>query len=88
MNHRHRKLLHALFSHPLPTNLDRHDVETLLGEIGATIDRTSHGRLMIKHEGHSVSLHASERELSKDDVVHLKKFVEACGINPERDFPI
>lgn len=88
MNHRHRKLLHALFSHPLPTNLDRHDVETLMAEIGATIDRTSHSRLMIKHAGHTVSLHATERDLSKDEVVQFKKFVEACGINPARDYPL
>ena len=51
-------------------------------------DHSGHGRLMIRHGGHSVSLHASEHELSKDDVSHLKKFVEACGIDPVRDYPL
>ncbi len=88
MNHRHRKLLHALFSHPMPANLDRHDVETMLSEIGAEIDRTNHGHLIASHAGHSVSLHASERDLSKDDVNHLKKFIGACGIDPARDYPL
>ena len=88
MNHRHRKLLHALFSHPLPANLDRREVESLMSEIGASVDHSGHGRLLFRHAGHSVSIHASEHDLSKDDVVHLKKFVEACGIDPARDYPL
>jgi hypothetical protein len=88
MNHRHRKLLHALFSHPMPSNLDRREVEGLMTELGADLDHTHHGRLMIKHEGHSVSMHASEHDLSKDDVHHLKKFIELCGVDPARDFPV
>ena len=88
MNHRHRKLLHSLFAHPLPSNIDRREVESLLAELGAELDHTNHGRLMVSHAGHSVSFHASERDLSKDDVVHLRKFVEACGIDPVRDYPV
>lgn len=40
MNHRHRKILHSLFSHPLPNNIHLHDVETVLREMGAEVDRS------------------------------------------------
>lgn len=87
MNHHHRKTLHALFSHPIPSNIDRRDVESVMRELGAEIDHSGHGRLQIKHGGHLATLHGSEHSLSKDEVVHVKKFVEAIGVDPARDYP-
>ena len=34
MNHRHRKVLHALFAHPISANISFKDVESLLSELG------------------------------------------------------
>jgi len=33
MNHRHRKVLHSVFAHPLASNIHVHDVEKLFGEL-------------------------------------------------------
>jgi hypothetical protein len=32
--------------------------------------------------------HAPHHHLSKDEVVQLRKFLETCGIDPARDFPV
>ncbi len=39
-------------------------------------------------KGQSASLHGSDHGLSKDEVSHVRKFIESCGIEPSRDFPI
>ena len=88
MNHRHRKILHSLFSHPLPSNIHLHDVETVFRELGAELGHTGHGRLSVALKGQSASLHGSDHGLSKDEVSHVRKFIESCGIEPSRDFPI
>jgi hypothetical protein len=35
MNHRHRKVLHAVFAHPLNHNIDPTHLEHVLEELGA-----------------------------------------------------
>ena len=87
MNHRHRKILHSLFSHPLPNNIHLHDVETVLREMGAEVDHTGHGRLSAKSNGQAVTVHGADHGLSKDEVVKLRKFIEASGVDPTRDYP-
>jgi hypothetical protein len=88
MNHRHRKILHSLFSHPLPSNIHLHDVETVFRELGAELGHTGHGRLSVSLKGQSASLHRSDHGLSKDEVSHVRRFIESCGIEPARDYPI
>jgi len=88
MNHSHRKVLHSLFSHPLPSNIHLHDVESVFRELGADLGHTGHGRLSISLNGKSASFHGSNHGLSKDEVVNIRKFIEACGIDPAKDYPI
>ena len=86
MNHKHRKVLHSLFAHPVPANVNSRDIETALGELGAEIAHTSHGRLTFTMRGHSASVHGSGHSLSKDDVTGLRKFLQSCGYD-ESSFP-
>jgi len=88
MNHSHRKVLHSLFSHPLPSNIHLHDVESVFRELGADLGHTGHGRLSISLNGKSASFHGSNHGLSKDEVVNIRKFIESCGIDPAKDYPI
>ena len=88
MNHKHRKVLHSLFSHPLPSNVHLHDVESVFREMGAEMGRTGHGRLTVALNGKSASFHGSDHGLSKDEVVNIRKFIESCGIEPGRDYPV
>jgi len=88
MNHRHRKLLHSLFTHPLPNNIHLRELEGVFKELGADMDYTGQGRLKVTLNGHSAAFHGADHGLSHDEVVNIKKFVETCGVDPARDFPL
>ena len=88
MNHRHRKILHSLFSHPLPSNIHLHEVESVFKDLGAELSHTGHGRLSVHMNGQSATFHGADHGLSKDEVSSLRKFIETCGIDPQRDYPL
>lgn len=88
MNHRHRKILHSLFSHPVPGNLHLHDVETVFRDMGAALGHTGHGRLSVALNGQNTTFHGGNHGLSKDEVANIRRFIETCGIDPQRDYPL
>jgi hypothetical protein len=88
MNHRQRQTLHALFAHPISGNIAMNDVEAMLGHLGAEIDNRQKARIGVKLNGHTAVFHMPQHHLPKDEVVQLRKFVEACGIDPLRDYPL
>lgn len=88
MNHHHRTTLHALFAHPVSSNIDAKAVKSTLEALGAEITHGGHGHLLVKLNGHSHSFHDTPHSLSKDAVASVRKFVEAAGVDPERDFPL
>jgi len=51
MNHKHRKVLHSLFSHPLPGNIHLHEAESVFRELGAELGHSGNGRLMVSMNG-------------------------------------
>lgn len=87
MNHRHRKVLHAIFAHPINANIDFKDVEHVLSELGAEIDNKSGSRIGISLKGHSVAIHHGNHSMPKEEVIQVRKFLEGCGVKPE-DFPV
>lgn len=86
MNHRHRKTLQSLFSHPISANIDFREVEHVLQELGAQIDNKSGARIGVTLNGHSAAFHHANHSLTKDEVVQIRKFLETCGVNPA-DYP-
>ena len=88
MNHHHRKVLHALFAHPVSSNLDPKQVHAALGEMGAEVSHGGHGQVLVKLNGHSHGFHDSHHSLSKDEVGALRKFLASAGVDPERDYPL
>lgn len=88
MNHRHRKVLHSLFAHPVSANIDPKLVVSTLEDVGAEIAHTGHGRLNVKLNGHAHAFHDSRHSLSKDEVVELRNFLTQAGVDPERDYPL
>ena len=88
MNHRHRKVLHSLFSHPLPSNIHLHEVESVFKEMGADLSHSGSGRLQVAFNGKQTTVHGSDHGLSKDEVSALRRFVESCGVDPLRDYPL
>lgn len=88
MNHRHRKVLHGLFAHPLNHNLDPRAVEHVLEELGAELRHTGHGALAVKLADQQGSFHLGAGSVGGDEVMRLRKLIAAAGVDPERDYPL
>jgi hypothetical protein len=88
MNHHHRKVLHALFSHPVSANLDPKQVHAALEEIGANVARGGHGQVVVTLNGHTQGFHDTHHSLSKEEVGAIRKFLSSAGVDPARDWPL
>jgi hypothetical protein len=83
MNHHHRKTLHAIFAHPVNSNLDVKDVTHVLTGLGAQIDNKTGSRIGVALNGHVAAFHLSNHSLLKAEVLQVRKFLESCGVTPE-----
>jgi len=88
MNHHHRKILHTLFAHPINANISLKDVESVFGELGAEMNSAQSGKLNVKLNGHSANFSHAHHSLPKEAVMQVRKFIETCGIDPDRDYPL
>ena len=88
MNHKHRNTLHALFAHPVSSNIDPRLVHAVIEELGCEIAHGGNGHVKVKLNGHTHGFHDSRHTLSKEEVVEMRKFLEAAGVDPVRDFPL
>jgi hypothetical protein len=87
MNHHHRKTLHALFAHPVSANIDFKKVVHLLEDIGAELDNKAGNRVGVKLNGQYAAFRRAHRDLPKEEVVQVRKFLETCGVTPSK-FPL
>jgi len=81
MNHRHRKILHSLFAHPISANISFTDVMHTLEELGAKIENKTGNRVGVTLNGHTVAFTHAQHSLPKDEVVQIRKFLETCGVD-------
>jgi hypothetical protein len=88
MNHRHRKVLHAIFDHPVSANIDPKAVEAVFEELGAEVTHNGSGRLAVKLNGQAHAFHNTQHSLSKDEVVAIRHFLTQSGLDPVRDYPL
>lgn len=88
MNHRHRKVLHQIFAHPVNPNIHMRDIETVFSELGAELGHSGQGKLKVTLNGHTAAFHAGEKTVNKEEVVQIRKFLEEAGVDPERDYPL
>ena len=86
MNHRHRKVLHAFFAHPLASNIHVRDAETLFGELGGEVSHTKSGRMHVVLKGHSANFPVPHHTFPKAEVMQIRKFLELCDVDPARDY--
>jgi hypothetical protein len=77
MSHHHRKTLQALFAHPLSANIDFRETVNLLRELGAEVDDKAGNRIGVKLRGHSVALTLAHHDMPKEEVIRVRKFLEA-----------
>ncbi len=87
MNH-HRKILHTLFAHLINNNILPKDVESVFGELGAEMNSAYSGKLHVALNGHSAHFSHTHHSLPKEEVMQVCKFIETCGVDPERDYPL
>ena len=88
MNHHHRKVLHQIFAHPVSANIAMKDVEAVFGELGADLSHGHSGKLAVALKGHSAHFSSAQHSLPKQEVAQVRKFIETCGIDPARDYPV
>jgi hypothetical protein len=87
MNHRHRKVLHAIFAHPISANIDFTEIIHVLEGLGAVVENKSGNRVGVKLNGHSVAFTHANKSTPKEEVVQIRHFLETCGIKPE-EYPV
>jgi hypothetical protein len=88
MNHKHRKVLHALFGHPLSANISTRAVESVIEDLGGKIDQRHGGRIGVHLNGHFAEFSHDTHTLSPEHVQKVRKFIGDAGIDPNRDFPL
>jgi len=87
MNHHHRKVLHAIFTHPVSANIGFKEVTHVLEALGAEIDNKSGRRVGVKLRGHAAAFSHAQHSLPTDEVAQIRRFLETCGISPDQ-FPL
>jgi hypothetical protein len=88
VNHKHRKILPSLFAHPISGNISLKQVESVFQELGAEIEERQHSKIAVKLNGHTVAFRHAKHDLPKQEVQQIKKFIEDCGIDLVRDYPL
>jgi hypothetical protein len=83
VNHHQRKVLHAIFAHPLNANLETKDIVNVLNGLGAEVDAKSKSRVGVTLSGRTTVLRLSSHSLLKAEVMQIRKFLESCGITAE-----
>ena len=92
MKHQHAHTLQALFSHPIQHDLRMRDVEALMWDLNAQVERRSNHRLNLQlASGETLVLHAAHHlqppMLDAEGVLRLRRFLESAGITPEHPQP-
>ncbi len=86
MNHRHRKVLAAIFAHPTSGNIRYRDLEHVLSDLGAEISTKRGSRVGVSLNGHSAAFHHGGHTLLTEEVVRVREFLRGAGISPD-DYP-
>lgn len=81
MNHRHRKVLHSLFAHPLNHNIDPRAVEAVLEDLGADVSTGGAGQTTVRLNGQQVSLRLEHHSLAPEEVMTLRRFLTAAEVD-------
>lgn len=88
MNHKHRKILHSIFAHPIAANLSMREVQNIFKDLGADIEERHNSRIAVTLNGHTVLFHHAAHNLPKQEVIQIRRFLEDSEIDPERDYPL
>ncbi|MBF6593464.1 MAG: type II toxin-antitoxin system HicA family toxin [Thermaceae bacterium] len=84
MNAAHRKTLEAIFTLPVPRNLEWRRIETLLVNIGCEVIEGSGARVAFKYKGIRADFHRPhpQKEAKPYQVKDAGEFLESIGVKP------
>jgi hypothetical protein len=82
MNSKQKKILEAVFSSPVRSNIEWRDIEKMLLSLGAEISEGNGSRIRIALNGVRAVFHRPhpEKETDKGAIVSLRRFLLAAGI--------
>jgi len=79
---RDSRTLEAIFRHPVPHNLGWSDALHLIDGLGA-VHHEPNGRLLFAIDEHREVFHQPHaKELTAEEIAHLRKFLEGAGVRP------
>jgi len=82
IHHRDRRVLETIFHHPTPGNLAWSEALHLIERLG-TAQQEPNGKLLLAIGEHRHVLHQPHaKELTREEVTELRKFLEAAGATP------
>ena len=88
MNKTHRKVLHALFAHPISAKISARSAEEVLKELGAEIDQQKGDRWSVRLNGQFAEFSQPSNALKPKHVRKIRDFITNCGIDPNRHYPL
>ncbi|MDD2905573.1 MAG: hypothetical protein WBK95_01425 [Sulfurimonas sp.] len=85
MSHKHIKKIEKVFEHPVATDLDSRKLVAALEHFGCSVEQTKSNKLKISYDDKEfvLGLHHSGN-LSKDEVVGLRHYLEEIGLTPAK----
>jgi hypothetical protein len=87
MSHKSRSLLQSIFSHPLSNNIHWREVESLLQQLGATVEPIQGARFRVVLNQYEFYLHHPHHGnvCAKQEIKHLRDCLVAAGISAPDD---
>ena len=84
MNKRHQRTLHAIFSTPVPANLEWRRVESLFISLGAKVSERSGARVRFELRGIVATFHRPhpQKGAKPYQVRRAQHFLQEAGITP------
>jgi hypothetical protein len=80
VNHRHRKVLHAVFAHPLNHNIDPLHLRHVFEDLGADLRETGAGSTQVTLNGKVHAFHLGQHSVPGDVVMAVRHFLQDAGV--------
>ena len=82
MSQKHERILHAIMEGPVGGNIHWREIESLLNNLGATIEPGHGARMRVELNGVEGTLHRPHHSgvCSKHDIRHLRDYLIEAGI--------
>jgi hypothetical protein len=84
MNRTHRKTLTAIFTDPVPGNIEWRRIEALFKNVGCEIIEGRGSRITIVHEGRKAAFHRPHpgKDALRYQILAARDFLKLIGVTP------